>query len=223
MSKSRLLSWRACWAPTFKGWLVLLTVLLGFLFVLTRCINPFLSLTKPVPADLLIVESWLPDYAIKGAVDEFRRGGYKFVITSGQILRSEWRPSTRYKTGADLAAANLRVQGLQTNLVVPVPPSPSTRDRTYASALAVRLWLQATNSPVRTVNVYSLGPHARRTRLLFRKALVDNVTVGVISCPNEDFDPKHWWASSDGCREVIGETIAYLYARLFFWPARITQ
>ena len=34
-----------------------------------------------------------------------------------------------------------------------------------------------------------------------------------------DYDPGSWWCYSDGVREVIGESIAYIYARVFFWPA----
>ena len=30
------------------------------------------------------------------------------------------------------------------------------------------------------------------------------------------FDWKHWWRTSLGVRTVIGETIAYAYARLLF-------
>ena len=61
--------------------------------------------------------------------------------------------------------------------------------------------------------------HARRTRLLFQKALGDKVDVGVIGIPNPDYDAKHWWRYSDGVREVIGESIAYVYAKLFFHPS----
>ena len=55
-------------------------------------------------------------------------------------------------------------------------------------------------------------------RLLFQKALGDGIKVGIIAVPNPDYDPKYWWRYSDGVREVIGESIAYIYARLFFWP-----
>ena len=31
-----------------------------------------------------------------------------------------------------------------------------------------------------------------------------------------DYDPKDWWRYSDGVREVIGESIAYIYANSYF-------
>ena len=33
---------------------------------------------------------------------------------------------------------------------------------------------------------------------------------------------EHWWRSSEGVRDVLGETVAWLYARFFFWPSAPT-
>jgi len=65
----------------------------------------------------------------------------------------------------------------------------------------------------------TLGPHARRSRLLFQKAFGKEVKVGVISVEDRDYDPAHWWRSSEGVREVLGEAIAYFYAKFFFSPS----
>ncbi|NEP26194.1 MAG: cytosine deaminase, partial [Moorea sp. SIO3I6] len=50
-------------------------------------IHPFLSITSPINADALVVEGWLPDYALKGAMEEFDRGNYQKIITTGLPLR----------------------------------------------------------------------------------------------------------------------------------------
>jgi hypothetical protein len=71
---------------------------------------------------------------------------------------------------------------------------------------------------VRSINIVTEGAHARRTRLLFEKAFRGEVSVGIIAVPNPDYDGAHWWRYSDGVREVVGEAIAYIYARLFFYP-----
>ena len=42
------------------------------------------------------------------------------------------------------------------------------------------------------------------------------MTVGIIAVANADYNPKQWWRYSDGVREVIGESIAYIYAKFFF-------
>jgi hypothetical protein len=39
------------------------------------------------------------------------------------------------------------------------------------------------------------------------------------SVSNPDYNPKQWWRYSDGVREVIGESIAYIYAKFLFYPS----
>ena len=104
------------------------------------------------------------------------------------------------------------------------PPQPSHvigRDRTYSSAIALRDWFHQHNVRVQSINVVTEGTHARRTRLLFEKALGSNVAVGVIAVPSPDFDARHWWRYSEGVEEVVTEGVAYLYAKFFFRPSRI--
>ncbi len=61
--------------------------------------------------------------------------------------------------------------------------------------------------------------HARRTCLLFQKALGHDVAVGVIAVTNPDYDASHWWRYSEGVKDVFAESVAYIYARLlFFYP-----
>ena len=64
-----------------------------------------------------------------------------------------------------------------------------------------------------------MGPHARRSRLLFEKAFGRDTRVGIIALEDRDYDPAHWWKSSQGVRTVTDELIAYGYARLLFHPA----
>lgn len=70
------------------------------------------------------------------------------------------------------------------------------------------------------VNVITVGPPARRTRLLFGKALGREIQVGIIMVESQDSDPKRWWTTSPGVRTVISEGIAYGYARVFFRAPR---
>ena len=82
----------------------------------------------------------------------------------------------------------------------------------------MRRWLESQGIRSTSLDVITLGPHARRSRLLFEKALGPGVRVGVLAVPDPRFDLAHWWRSSEGVRSVLGETIAYVYARLFFDP-----
>jgi hypothetical protein len=88
------------------------------------------------------------------------------------------------------------------------------------AARAVRAWLESSHPAVRAVNLYSMGPHSRRSRLLYQKAFGSRVKVGLIAHPDNSYDPKRWWASSNGFHAVLSEGIAYLYARILFYPPK---
>jgi hypothetical protein len=100
-----------------------------------------------------------------------------------------------------------------------VPSRVFARERTYSSAVALRDWFRDHNLAIHSFNVLTEGSHARRTSLLYQKAFGKNVAVGVIAISNPDYDPKDWWRYSYGVREVIGESIAYIYAQFFFHPS----
>jgi hypothetical protein len=128
-------------------------------------------------------------------------------------------PLSEYKTYAELGAATLLKLGLDRDSVQAVPTPAVRQDRTYASALVLKQWLQQHNAMPAELNLISLGAHARRSRLLFEKAFGQDARVGIIALENQDYDPEHWWKSSQGVRTVTDELIAYGYARLVFHPA----
>jgi hypothetical protein len=43
----------------------------------------YLSKTGQVTANILIVEGWLPEYAVESAYKEFQKNGYEYIITTG--------------------------------------------------------------------------------------------------------------------------------------------
>jgi uncharacterized SAM-binding protein YcdF (DUF218 family) len=123
-----------------------------------------------------------------------------------------------YNTSASVGAGRLKQAGLPAEVVQMVPSRVLSRDRTYSSALALKEWCAENGVSLTGINIVTADVHARRTRLLFQKALGPGVEVGIISIPQPDYDARRWWRYSQGVRVVIGECIAYLYARLFFHP-----
>ena len=65
-----------------------LTVLTGVLILYFSFpgIQRFLSKNEPVKANILLVEGWLPEYAIEQAAKEFKNNSYDYIITSGLKL-----------------------------------------------------------------------------------------------------------------------------------------
>ena len=117
----------------------------------------------------------------------------------------------------------LRKLGVKPNRIVALPKAPARRHRTYASAVAVRDWLRQAGLPVKSLDVFSVGPHARTTRWLFRQAIGNKVNVGVIAATSAEYDADNWWRRGGGVDAVIDETISYLYVRYIFAPQDAAQ
>jgi hypothetical protein len=198
-------------------------LVLGFLagYGGLRGIHPFLAPNRPVKSDILVVEGWVPDYALKRGLDLSVEGNCRWLLLAGGTVRGEVNPEPG-DTYAHMAMKRLKRIGGDLPHVHPVPgpellPQPE-RDRTYGSAVAVREWLKEQGVSARSINVLTKGPHARRSRLLFEKAFGPEVEVGVIAIPDREYDPRVWWQFSEGVKEVLSEGAGYLYARLLFDP-----
>lgn len=216
----RMLVQRPRWGLSLRGRLV---VLVGCLFIGifgVRAAYPFLAVNEPVNARYLVVEGWIHEYALKAAIDEFERGGYKLILTTGGPVQGTGQYTNDFNTSASVAAERLVSMGLSPSLVQVVPSRVIDRDRTYSSAMALRAWLEGQSSGEKSLNVLTEDLHARRTRLLYQKAFSNRMEIGIIPVTSPDYDSRHWWRYSEGVREVLGEGIAYLYARLFFYPSR---
>lgn len=181
-----------------------------------RLVHPFLALNRPVDADVLVVEGWIPEYAIARAAEFMRGGRYRHVLTVGGPVSGVPNPANDDDTYAYVALQNFRKLGLVPPQVEMVPTNRASRDRTYQYARDLRSWLERNRVSPHGINVVTLGPHARRTRLLFSRAFDDMVTVGVIPVVDQDYDAAQWWRYSEGVKEVLAESVAYLYARFWF-------
>ena len=181
-------------------------------------VQPFLAQTHRVDTNFLVVEGWVHSYAIEAAVKQFYDGHYEKVFTTGGPVFGTGGYSNDSNTSASVGAELLVKAGVPAEFVQMVPSHVSGRDRTYSSAVALREWFHHHQSKVTGFNVLTEDVHARRTRLLFQEAFGKDVHVGIIAVPSPEYDPNHWWRYSEGVREVLGENIAYLYAKFFFWP-----
>src|SRR5438876_3787583 len=211
------------WSPTWRGWLILAftMVVAGALFL--KGIYPFLAITHRVDADVLVVEGWIHEYAIKGAVEEFRRSSYQRVFTTGGPVEGSGGYINDYHTNASVGADLLKRYGLSDESLQMVPSRVMDRDRTYGSAVALRNWFREHDLHVRSLNVLTENVHARRTRLLFSEALGPEISVGIIAVPHPDYDARRWWWYSQGVKDVSSETIAYVYGRFLFQPWRLPR
>ena len=209
---------RERWGLSWRGYGLALTSMVLMAAVYFLGVYPFFAVTNRVPTRLLVVEGWVDAHAIRFAAEEFRAGNYERVLTTGGPVEGMGGYLSDHSTAASIGAGNLKQAGVPADKVQMVPSRVAARDRTYSAAVALRRWCEDNKVPLTAVNVLTVDVHARRTQLLFQMALGADVRVGVIAVPNPDYDAALWWRYSEGVRSVIGETIAYVYARLFFFP-----
>jgi hypothetical protein len=166
---------------------------------------------------VLVIEGWLPPYGNKAALEEFHRNHYSGIYATGEPIE-EGNPFIGYKSYADLTVARLLEAGAAPETVHAVPAPFVGKDRTFAMASSLKRELETTGVSTAKINIISIGPHSRRSRLLYEFVFGPKSQVGMIAVPDREFDEKHWWRSSAGVRSVISEAIAYCYARLIFRP-----
>jgi hypothetical protein len=188
-----------------------LIVLSGW--VMLRQIHSFLAKNAPVAADVLVVEGWLPDYALQSAAIEFKQGAYQQLITVGsKIPRGVYL--SEYDNFAALAAATLIAIGVDPQRISIVTDTSSTPGRTANAAALLDRWLTTSELQIAALNLFTLGTHARRSWLLFDRLLAPKLLVGIIAVEPLNYNTQSWWHSSEGVRTVISELLAYLSVRI---------
>jgi hypothetical protein len=205
------------WALSLRGRLAALAAIVVLACAFILWIHPFLAVTNRVDTQYLVVEGWVPNYALEESMAEFKAGHYTMIFTVG----ADPLTGVNIEPGDSVAGEaqkRLRWLGMSPDLVQAVPAHIKYRDRTFQSAVALRKWIEENHLPVKGINVVTLGAHARRSQMLFEEAFDDTARIGIISVENREYNPKRWWKYSEGVREVIGEGIGYLYARFLFHP-----
>lgn len=212
----RLLTQRTIWLPTIWGWLALLLLSGAALVVAARNLYPFLALNAPAGARVLVIEGWMDREGFDQAISAFRKGGYEHAVVTGAPFE-QWAKSEGYATAADRGAEYLLAKGLPQAKVAAVPSPASRRDRTFLSAVAVRDWARRSGLELTAIDVFSHGAHARRSRLLFQHAFGPGVRVGVLAASSRGVD-EDWWRTARGAREMLDQTVALAWTKLFFRP-----
>ncbi len=92
------------WSLSWRGWLgFVFAVLAGASIFLFR-IHPFLAETHREQTNVLVVEGWIHEYAIRAAVDEFKNGPYEHVYTTGGPVEGNGGYINDFNTAASVGA-----------------------------------------------------------------------------------------------------------------------
>ena len=74
MIKRKIINKRERYGLSRMGWIViLLTVIFSFIMCIHN-LHPLLALNARINGDIMVVEGWVPDYALKKAVDDYFSG-----------------------------------------------------------------------------------------------------------------------------------------------------
>lgn len=208
---------RQVWVPTISGWLFLLLISIATGVLLASNLYAFLAPNAPVGARVLVVEGWLSPVELAQAIQAFKNGKYERIVTTGGPVTGwpEIYPETDF---ARLAADYLAHHGINRDLIIAVPAPKSAQERTFLSAVMLRESAQRLGIALDTVDVFSSGPHARRSRLLFQMALGQKVRVGILAARPGKFDPEIWWRTSEGVEQMFFQSFGFMWVKCCFWP-----
>lgn len=208
----RLFQRRVLWWPTAPGWVALFLLLLSPILLWWFQGESFLAITHRQPAEILVVEGWVGLDGINAAKTEFEQGGYRYLVTAGGVSKSGW--DRRRWNYALSAKSELVAEGVTDAKVIAAPALDSEDHRTFDSALAVQRTLQARGLQPTAINVFTLGVHARRSRLVFAKIFQPATRVGVVSWTPSGYLAGSWWRSSERAEDFIKETVGYFFEAL---------
>lgn len=209
-----LLVRREVWIPSWRGLLAICLIVLGAIVGSVRELYPFLAAPKFVPSQVLVIDAWMPTVALQAVAHTYAQDRFSQAIVVGAYYSFDEVDGD--PGNLEVVKATLVRAGIPPHQLHGIVYSGVARDRTYAAAIAVRRWLAASSLSVHGLDVATLGPHSRRSRLLYQMAFGPDMQIGVIPVRDPAYDSRRWWRFSEGIRQVLFEGVAYLYARFFF-------
>jgi uncharacterized SAM-binding protein YcdF (DUF218 family) len=209
MLLNQFLRRRTVWLPTLLG---------GFVFLLV-CLTPIafwltqgeriLSADRVRAPDILVVDGWIMDEPIHAAGLEFGRRSYRYVVAAGGYTGEKWS-KLRWST-AEVARRCLRESSVPPEKIILAQSPDADSQRTYWTAIAVKVALDARNISPRTITVFTRGAHALRSRLVYKKVFGKEIEVGTISWIPPGAESVPWWHDSERAVEFIKETCGSLW------------
>jgi uncharacterized SAM-binding protein YcdF (DUF218 family) len=139
------------------------------------------------------------------AAELYKQGWAPTVVASGRILRN-------YTSDADLTERDLRERGVPTEHIM--------RLTHYANDTLQELIVierTAAANHWKKLLIVTSNYHTRRTRMLARALFPAEFEVRVISAPDVDYDPDHWWQHRKSQKIFLHELVGYIVGE---WEVR---
>src|SRR6202008_3116609 len=94
----------------------------------------YLAETHRSQADILVVEGWIGPKGISAAVQEFERGGYRYIVASGGLTSGGWED--KGESYAEMAAGEMIRLGVPKESIIVAHSRNTKNHRTFESAVA---------------------------------------------------------------------------------------
>jgi hypothetical protein len=174
-------------------------------------IHDFLALNSPINGEILVVEGWFPDVpGMADAANALLHHNYQRVVCVA--VDDPEDAASAHTSNAQRASKRLISLGVNPLLIHVIALKSSEHDRTFHCALAVKSWLEKEHPKVRSIDVFTVGIHARKSLLLYKKAMPEGFSVGIIAAKDSRDFASNWWLSPRGIYLVLRNTVGYLYA-----------
>lgn len=208
---NRLIQRRMIWWPTLGGWLLIVLVLGGSAAWWFLRGEAFFALTERQPAEVLVFEGWIGTEGLHAAKAEFDAGGYRYIVATGGLTGKFWYAPERRWSLVEIARIELQRMQVPADKIIEAPTPETDDNRTFAIAKSTWRSLHARGIQPKSINVFTLAAHARRSRLIYSKVFGPEVKVGVVAWLPPGYESGPWWKSSERAEEMLKETAGYPY------------
>ncbi|WPP50126.1 carbohydrate-binding domain-containing protein [Catalinimonas niigatensis] len=117
-----------------------------------------------------------------------------------------------FDSRAGSSAEVLIAEGIPAHLIHTIDAPRVSINKTYTTAEAVAKWLKEEDDNLRKINLITESTHARRSWMLYKKAIPKPVEVGVIASIRNPNIADNWWKSNGNRRYVVSQTVKFWYA-----------
>jgi hypothetical protein len=168
-------------------------VLLTLVLVIFQTADRFLAVQHPLGRGVLVVEAWVGRESVLEASRLFQSGKYSHLVVEGSMTpQSESHAETAVPPEA--VAAELIRLGIPAEQISVVGSADNGIARTYNGARAVKDWLKQSTAEqsVCCIEVFSLGAHARKSWLAYRRVFEPDYQVGIVAARETQYQPGTW-------------------------------
>ena len=198
------------WMPTWQCLGLIFLIVAAFFIGFFVNAYHFLAVTSRLPnPDVLIIEDWMPESVLQAAAEEFEKGSYHHLLISGFDISGNDHPL--HNQIKSTASQRIIALGVPENQIIECFVKSPDISRSLAMARSANDTLQKRNIESMGVTVMAPSVHARKTRMVYRRAMLSGTPVGVIAVPTGHHNSSGWWMSSPTAKAVIISYAGLIY------------